>query len=300
MKCRMNGVTRADVVVLLLVVCGVLAISFCLVLPAYQREWRHENRRLCGVNLSEIGKAMVVYANDYDGVLPIAGGPGTVWGAGLSNWKANSCGEAFGLDPNGAGGQATVSASLYLLVKYTGLSPESFVCRKDKGTTGFRPEKYAVDANDLADLWDFGPDPARHCTYAYQLPYSPYRLKTLSEPGMPVVADRNPWIDGPRQKAAQFSSFKPDISPFNGTSEEGLQGNSLVHRTRQGPDGQNVLYLDGHVEFARRASCGLEDDNVYTSWDGRDRIRGVSPKPYESRPAHEFDSLLVNDPPLDR
>jgi prepilin-type processing-associated H-X9-DG protein len=117
---------------------------------------------------------------------------------------------------------------------------------------------------------------------------------------MAVAADRNPWVDGPRQKAAQFASFKPDIPPFKGTSEEGLQGNSLVHRTRRGPDGQNVLYLDGHVEFARRAFCGLADDNAYTSWDGRDRARGIPPEPYKSQPADEHDSLLVNDPPRGR
>lgn len=85
----MNGATRVDVVVLLLVICGVLSISFCLVLPAYQRERIVAYRRSCGTNLMEIGKAMMAYADDYDGVLPVAGGPGTVWGPGLNDWKAD-------------------------------------------------------------------------------------------------------------------------------------------------------------------------------------------------------------------
>lgn len=240
------------------------------------------------------------YANDYDGVLPVAGGEGTVWGPGLNDWKAESRDDAFAFDPNGTGGEATVSASLYLLVRSGRISPELFVCPKDKGTTVFRPEKYGIGAGRFDGVWDFGPDPARHCSYAYHMPYSQYRLTTSSEPGMAVAADRNPWIDGPREKAALFSSFKPDIPPFRGTTEEGRQGNSRGHWARQRPDGQNVLFLDGHVEFAMRAFCGIEEDNAYTSWNENDKARGIPPKPYESKPAHRLDSLLVNDPPLGR
>ncbi|UCD52362.1 MAG: hypothetical protein JSW27_06935 [Phycisphaerales bacterium] len=229
MKCRMNGATRADVVVLLLVVCGLLSMFFCLLLPAYQREWRHENRRLCGANLSEIGKAMAIYADNYDGALPVAGGQGTVWGPGLNHWKADNRADAFGLDPNGTGGAATVSASLYLLVWYTEVSPELFVCRKDKGTAAFRPEKYGVGAEKLKSLWDFGPDPARHCSYAYHMPYSSYRLTTSSEGNMAVAADRNPWIEGPREKAREFSLFKPDLLSSSGTAEQALQGHTGSH-----------------------------------------------------------------------
>jgi len=294
---KANGLTRADVVTALFSFVLLCVAALCILWPAIQRERRHEYRRLCGRNLSEIGKAMIAYANAYDGVLPVAGGQGTVWGPGLNDWKGESRDVAFGLDRNGTGGAATVSASLYLLVRSGRVSPELFVCPKDKGTAAFRPEKYGVGAGRFDGLWDFGPDPARHCSYAYHMPYSQYRLTTSSEPQSAVAADRNPWIDGPRQKAGEFSSFKPDIPPFRGTPEEGRQGNSRVHWARQRPDGQNVLYLDGHVEFALRAYCGIEEDNAYTFWDGSDKARGVPPKPYESQPAHEFDSLVVNDPP---
>jgi prepilin-type processing-associated H-X9-DG protein len=171
-----------------------------------------------------------------------------------------------------------------------------FVCPKDKGTAAFRPEKYGIGAGRFDGLWDFGPDPARHCSYAYHMPYGRYALTTSSEPGRAVAADRNLWIDAPRQKAAEFSLFQPDIASFSGTIEEARRGNSRAHRS----EGQNVLFLDSHVEFAKRAYAGLRDDNVYTTWDGTDAIRGIPPKPYGSQPANEFDSLLVNDPPLGR
>ena len=294
-----SGLSRVDTVTILAAIL-VFLLTMALVIPLHRVARFKAAQVTCRANLARIGKAIGVYVGDYDEVLPVAGGPGTVWGPGLRDWKAGSRADAFGLDPNGAGGQATVSASLCLLVKYAGLRPEMFICRPKRGIRVFLPERYGIDANGLADLWDFGPDPARHCSYAYHLPYGPYRMTTSSEPGMPVVADRNPWIDGPRQKAATFSTFKPDIPPFGGTMGEGRQGNSRAHQTRQRSDGQNVLYLDGHVEFAQRAYCGIEEDNAYTSWDGRDRARGMPPKLYESQPAHQLDSLLVNDPPLGR
>jgi len=53
--------------------------------------------------------------------------------------------------------------------------------------------------------------------------------------------------------------------------------------------------MDGHVEFVKRSSCGVDDDNIYTSWKGDDKVRG-EPARFGSTPAHCDDSLLVNDP----
>jgi len=296
MRCRDHGATRADVVTIFIGVIVVLSGLFGMLLPGYQRERIVAYRHSCGTNLMEMGQAMMVYASDYDGVLPVAGPPGTAWGPGLNDWKADNRAEAFGADVNAVGGQATVGASLYLLVRYAEVSPELFVCRRDKGTRVFRPEEYGLEDSRLDRLWDFGPDPARHCSYAYHLPYGQFGLTTSVQLGAPVAADRNPWIDGPRHKTGEFSRFQPDLTSFGGTTQEALRGNSPVHAS----DGQNVLYLDGHVEFAKRAYCGVEEDNAYTSWDGLDKARGVPPRPYESQPAHQLDSLLVNDPPLGR
>jgi len=291
-----RGLTRADVVITSVVVVVLVCLSVCILSPVLRNVAMMKARLRCSTNLAEIGKAMLSYASDYDGVLPVAGGPGTVWGPGLEDWRADSREEVFGFDSNGTGGAATVSSSLYLLVRYAGLSPELFICSRDKGTTRFQAEKYGLDTEKLAALWDFGPDPACHCSYAYHMPYSQFHLTTSTGPDVAVAADRNPWMDGPQCRAAGFSRFKPDLTPFNATTEEARLGNSLVHES----DGQNVLFLDSHVEFARRAFCGLEDDNVYTSWDSKDKARGVPPKPYQSQPASARDSLLLNDPPLKR
>jgi hypothetical protein len=59
------------------------------------------------------------------------------------------------------------------------------------------------------------------------------------------------------------------------------------------------MFLDTHVSWEWRSYCGFEDDNIYTFWDGTDKVRGRPPK-FGSQPAGAKDSLLVNDPPAPR
>ena len=246
----------------------------------------------CGTNLSGIGKAMLLYANDNNDELPLAGGRDTTWGSRLKDWAAASRSEAFGLDPNGAGGQATISSSLYLLVRYEEATPKIFICKGDRGVRQFDPNAVSGGRRDLTTLWDFGPDPARHCSYSYYMPYGPLKLTTSNEPGTAVAADRNPWMDGPRWKARDFSKFRQD-----GSVQQQRAGNAVPHLF----DGQNVLFLDSHVEFARRSYCGLDDDNIYTISTGPTAAdpQGTPPK-LGSQPANRKDSLLVNDPLVPR
>jgi len=246
-------------------------------------------RMTCGTNLSGIGKAMLMYASDYEDELPRAGGRGTIWQPKINNWQAGDRISAYNLQPDGTGGQASISASFYLLIKYAERSPKLFVCDHDKGTTEFKLTDYAVGDKELIDLWDFGPDPWKHCSYAYHMPYSLYALTTSSEPGMAVAADRSPWIAPGKLKARNFSLFKPD-----GDIKQQKAGNSLVHQE----DGQNVLFMDSHVYFEKRVYCAINDDNIYTFWDGGDIRRGGAPVVGGSESMDRKDSFLVHDPPV--
>ena len=67
-------------------------------------------------------------------------------------------------------------------------------------------------------------------------------------------------------------------------------GNAYQHQN----DGQNVLFLDSHVSFEKRPYCGVNDDNIYTFWDGGDIRRGTPPF-RGVEPADRVDSLLVHD-----
>jgi hypothetical protein len=247
-------------------------------------------RMVCGANLSGLGRAMLIYANDYDNQFPRAGGPTTKWGA-TPDWQAENQSDAFGLKPDGTGGSATISSSLYLLVKYAEVTPKSFCCKQDPGIRGFLASDYTPHMED-EDAWDFGPEPSKHCSYSYHMCYGPYPLSTeSSEPGMAVLADRNPWLD----PYTDTTGFKWDDQTMTGGRENikrYQKGNTGPHKR----EGQNVLFMDNHVYFEKQSFCGVDDDNIYTYWNGSD-IRQGAPPVMGSQPANRLDSLLVNEQP---
>jgi hypothetical protein len=56
--------------------------------------------------------------------------------------------------------------------------------------------------------------------------------------------------------------------------------------------------MDIHVNFEKRATCGINDDNIYTSWTDTSqpgKELGATPIPGVSMPAQRLDSLVVHD-----
>jgi len=284
-----KNLTIVEVLVVALVCLFLLAV----IPPASHRTRSDAIRITCAKNLSVIGKAMLIYSNDYEDEFPHAGGRISRWGNHIANWLAPSRYRAYGLSADGSGGTATITSSFYLLVKYAEVAPKSFVCPGDTGTTEFRPADDGAGDRELIDLWDFGPEPTKHCSYSYHMPYSLYPLTTSSEPDMAVAADRNPWIDSPAAEAKDpslLSSYRPD-----GGKEEVNIGNAIVHQE----EGQNVLFVDCHVGFEKSPSCGINDDNIYTFWTDKTDIgkqRGGYPILGTTEPRGRLDSFLVNEP----
>ncbi len=280
--------TLVEVIVVVFVCLFVTAV----VIPAGNKSSSIAFRIVCGTNLSGLGKAMLIYSNDYDDEFPRAGGRSTIWSSQMPDWTADSRYEAYGINSRGEGGEATISSSLYLLVKYTEVTPRSFICPGDTGTTEFNPADYEVVGKGLVELWDFGPEPYKHCSYAYHMPYGLYALTVSNEPGMAVLADRNPWMDSPAAAAKDFFGlYNPE-----GPREAVKAGNAIAHEE----EGQNVLFMDSHVNFETSSCCGINDDNIYTNWDGGDIRLGGVPVPQASEAQDRLDSFLVHDPPPPR
>jgi len=269
----------------LLVVIAIIALLMGILMPALSRVRQIAFRMVCGTNLSGIGKAMLIYSNDYDDELPRAGGRNSTWNTIIPAWMAANRFQAYGVAANGDGGQGSISSCFYLLVKYAEVTPKSFICKGDSGTTDFKPADNGAGDRDLIDLWDFGTTPWEHCSYSYHMPFGLYAMTTSSEPGMAVAADRNPFIPSPMAEAKNISLFVPE-----GGREAIKIGNANQHQE----DGQNVLFLDSHVGFEKNPYCGINDDNIYTYWDGGDIRRGAQPT-LGSAPGDRTDSLLVQD-----
>jgi prepilin-type processing-associated H-X9-DG protein len=289
-----RGVTRVDVLV-----AGAVCLLLIVLVPVLLAKPREQSiRQLCGANLAQIGKTMLAYANDYQGALPRAGGPTTTWGSVL-NWKFPNRYVAFGLDAKSQGGTATISSCFFLLVKHYEVPTRLFICRDDQGTTEFVLSGWgkSIPTNfKLTDAWDFGPrtESFKHCSYSYHIPFGLYPLTTSRDPNLAVAADRNPWLKSPMSSPASLLGFKPDLDMYRGTPEQACAGNAVTH----GRDGQNVLFLDGHVTFEKRSYCGVEEDNIYLiSMDlTRGSPLGIVPIPGAVVPSNEHDSVLVHDP----
>ncbi len=271
----------------MLVLIGVIGLLMAILLPMLAKLRRRRFRTTCANNLSQIGKAMHFYSNDYNNELPRAGGPNATWGR-TPNWQADSVANAYGLESNKTAAQASISASLYLLVKYEQVTPKSFICKGDRGVTDFKSSEYATYDKELHDLWDFGPQPSKHYSYSYHMPYGLHSLTTSNLPGMAVVADLNPWVKTHRRDART----NDDWSAFSsGADREHIKrGNTLSHQD----EGQNVLFVDEHVAFEKTPACGVNKDNIYTSQNGPD-IRNDT---LSTKPSSRTDSLLVHDPPI--
>jgi prepilin-type N-terminal cleavage/methylation domain-containing protein len=271
----------------LLVVIAIIALLMGILMPALARVRQIAFRMVCGTNLSGIGKAMLIYANDYEDELPRAGGRNSTWSVQIPDWQALNRFGAYGVAADGSGGTANISSCFYLLVKYAEVTPKSFICKGDSGATEFKPADDGAGNRDLIDPWDFGIEPWTHCSYSYHMPFGLYALTTSSEPGMAVAADRNPLQASPAAAAKQWpGTFLPD-----GGKEAVKYGNAIAHQE----DAQNVLFLDIHVGQEKVPFCGINDDNVYTFWDGGDIRIGAAPIIGSSEPQNRLDSLLVDD-----
>jgi len=315
----------------LLVVIGIIAVLMGILLPALSAVRRTAQRVVCGSNLSGIGKAMLLYANEYGGDFPRAGGAGSEWGTSgeIKDWTDNT-GNQYGGRGNA---KVTITSSLYLLVKYADVTPGQFNCKGDSGIKELKLSDATagvpVFVDDITDVWDFGSwsafntkptFPGLYNSYAYHNPYDnakispkvPFSLRSDSNPASPVCADRNPYWDRNATiylngKASSLTGGSTEAAPSCTVAEGYLDpdktGNSALHQR----DGQNVLYVDTHVRMEKFPNVGISRDNIWKPWASAtapatncDRETGGAVLPSDQKngglaPYSEIDSFLVSE-----
>jgi hypothetical protein len=243
-------------------VIAIIALLMGILMPALNKARQLAVQLVCGTNLKGLGGSILVYATSHDEAYPRAGGPGGTWSpqGTLQSWSgfpSFSPIVAYGiiLDADGnidVPGRATITSSLYLLIKFCKITPKNFVCRGDYGAQPLDPMWVPPLFRDLEKIFDFFgggagiPFPGELNSYGYQMPYSfdastsmSWSVIEESNPSTPVLADRNPHLD-------------------KNAPEDAV--NSACHFGR----GQNVLYKDGSVVFEHTVTVGIKDNNIYT------------------------------------
>jgi prepilin-type N-terminal cleavage/methylation domain-containing protein len=330
---------RGFTLVELLVVIAIIALLLAILAPALSRVRRLAQRTVCSANLKGLGNAFMIYASANEDEYPVqGGGAGHTWSLYTDHWQVPNKNWAVP-EP------VTVGASLYLLVREADVTPKSFVCKggDQKDYKGENNGGQGGEPLEPVELWDFGRYEATYMSpgrgpqfgpricvsYAYQLPYaiSPTRpafpIDGGSDPSMAILADKNPWFD-PKLTAGPLITTDlesylglvdyilwndpPGVpgAPVRQYKEQLLIGNSQPHLR----EGQNVLFADNHVDWAKRPDVGVRYDNIYTPyggtitgpWNEQHRRKGLLTPPARSFnsggqdvPKSAQDNFLVND-----
>ncbi|MFA5291403.1 MAG: type II secretion system protein [Phycisphaerae bacterium] len=300
-KMKKKGFTLVE----LLVVIAIIAMLLAILMPALGKVRQLAQRIMCGTNLAGVGKAMLTYSTDdkYES-FPVAGSPGAYWNRGtggiegINSWdwrNPNAFPETITIK------FTTLSANLYLLVKYADVSPDQYVC-PGSDQKKFELSKYSIPTayatNSFTDVWDFGSRDTQkttgsrakgHNSYSYQLPMPiastgtgsgiAYPITTTSNPARAIMADRNPYWQTPDSATASPARLYVWDSVGNKLKPDSIAaGNNTYHQK----DGQNVLYADQHAKFEKSANCGVESDNIYTIWGSTTTAGYINPTTEEN------------------
>lgn len=271
--------------------CGTNLAGLGKAIMLYANDSRGEAYPLPGCNNT------VAYAKN--GYLTIwwGGTPGTT-GTGTPMYVYGEAATTSDAVINNGGGHATIGALFYLLVKYQDVAVKQFVCKGDVGAKVFKlTDSKSRVITEFAKAWDFGAQPGIYCSYSYHNPFSPnsdggssttrqsgFPVGSSSPPASPLAADRNPMLDknvsyldktntdlgglgsdGTKKTPKQY--WDDDGGPRSTTPitfrDPDLMWNSFAHQR----EGQNVLFNDAHVNFERTSNVGIDNDNIWQSWN---------------------------------
>ena len=179
---KQRGLTLLELIVVLCIITAILLIIITLPIRIH---CTMSPSVICATNLKGLGTALMVYANDYDDEYPKLGhGP---WAK-----KLGYSYEDVDFKPYDYEGPCTITSSLYLLTCEADVGPKSFICPQQSEQTEFEGQN--SKELDLVELWDFGPDPYKHVSYAYHNPYGNFPPNGKNSAACALMADMNPWF----------------------------------------------------------------------------------------------------------
>ncbi|MCH8147336.1 MAG: prepilin-type N-terminal cleavage/methylation domain-containing protein [Planctomycetes bacterium] len=271
MRKREQGFTLIE----LLVVIAIIALLISILLPSLSRARELSKRLVCMSNIKGIGTSFKIYANDNNESYPIPPFdrsllfddrmvmyteeeynregetfPGQV---GMDRFW-----QSFSVNPN-ASTQVSVTRAFWMLVRSGDVTVKQFVC-PSSGNEADQTESLEL----YYDFTEYG-----NVSYGYQVPFGP--RDTTPREGMDnrqgVAADKGPFYtetDVPTWQGGKDGLLSGKDSP-----KAWRRYNSGNHGGAGTGEGQNILFADGHANFARLPIVGIDKDNIYTYIDNQ-------------------------------
>ncbi|RMF75465.1 MAG: prepilin-type N-terminal cleavage/methylation domain-containing protein [Planctomycetota bacterium] len=285
----------------LLVVVAIIALLISILLPSLSRARELAKRAVCSSNQRGIGQGMHIYANDNEEWFPhhyyvptydtssIPPEHGIKWIEEMGSEDV-LISQPTGADPTNPSGpdiSSTASApsrSLFLLVIGGQSTPGSFICPSsgdteddlrnrgsDKAPGASGDESAAQPGIDRFDFRGYS-----YLSYGYQMPYGIRgKPRTSLDTRMPLTADKGPYFQAKSSQNSTDTNERNELLPPTDWTSDSLA--DILKRSTEdwrpynsrnhGGDGQNVLFVDGHVDFKKTAREGVQNDNIYTMHD---------------------------------
>ncbi len=227
----------------LLVVIAIISILAAMLLPVLSRAREMARRTSCKNNLKQLGLALLMYSNDYDGSFP-TGTVSTEDSAHFADltllWSLR-----YATDPN--------------VFECPSATWEAQSIRE--GQT-FCP-KIGTRKPDWDHMYDYNNFAKATSAYSYD-----NQKRDDDNPMMAVLADRGYGQDDSYYAEDTRYRFSDNITwetPDNNGDDSPFDNNSCNHSY----EGENVLYVDGHVAWSSTPLCSFDGDNIYY-WERTD------------------------------
>ena len=270
-----------------------LLLLVAVLLPSLSRGRELAKRSVCGANLRGVLQGAHIYANDnvewfpvhYSGAEP---GPDGAAPAETNHRYIGTMGSHGFLkisqptSPTISPARSHPSRSLFLLVAQGYDTPARFICPTSpdqadelRNYGGDSPRGDDSAAQPGVNRFDFRGYDA--LSFGYQMPFGRRGTpRAAMDVRVVVAADKGPYFKA--GSGGLFRTTDDAAVPGNGaprdlgrTFEELVRAPEAAWRPynsrNHGGEGQTAGFLDGHADFVKRPTVGLNNDNIYTPAD---------------------------------